>query len=312
MRKSRQLTSLSVLALVLAIVAVAVQFAPAETVHADQSPAKTVVLIGGERGTTVGTHDHPNGIRVLKTILESSPDLQAINVKVDAYPDGWPADGTVLENAATIVWYFSGSQRHPLVDASRRARFERLLQTKNIGLVAFHQASTLPADDTVIPLHDWLGGARYGLFDRTTETVDFQPPVHPTSRGVGRFTLWDEFYPTIRFQPGQRVVPILPGTFHVEIENSKPRPLRIETDKTAAWAFERSNGGRGFAYTGLHFLVSLDHPPLRRLLLNAIAWTAGIEVPTAGIRSGVPDAATKVAASVGYKSTPWPAVREGK
>jgi hypothetical protein len=45
---------------------------------------------------------------------------------------------------------------------------------------------------------------------------------------------------------------------------------------------------------GAH-LIALDQPELRKLLLNAIAWTTGIEVPKGGIRSGMPDGAKKIA-----------------
>ena len=273
-----------------------------ETTHAQGSPAaKTIVLIGGAPSHSPGEHDHPNGIKVLQAILESSPDLKAANVKVQAYPEGWPADESVLANAATVVWYFDGLQKHPMMDAARRARFQKLMD-QGVGLVTLHQASTVLPTDKDIPLPNWVGGARYGMFDRTTESVAFQPPAaHPIGRAVGNFTLHDEFYPTIRFPANQKVIPILPGTFNVEFEDGKTIPTKIKkTD--AAWAFERPNGGRGFAFTGVHYLVSLDHPQLRRLLLNAIAWTAKIEVPPTGIRSGVPDAATKVAQSVGAKA----------
>jgi len=266
---------------------------------AAQAAPKTIVLIGGPPSHTPGAHDHANGIRVLKSILDSSPDLTPLNVRVEAYPDGWPADEAVLANAATVVWYFDGLGKHPMLDADRRARFQRLMD-RGVGLVTLHQSSTLLPDDTAIPMQDWLGGARYGMFDRTIEAVGFQPADHPISRGVGPFTLFDEFYPTIRFPAEQRVVPILSGTFHVEMESGKPAAART-LQKAAAWAFERPSGGRGFAFTGLHYLVSLDHPQFRRLLLNAIAWTANIEVPATGVRSGVPDAATTMAASLGAK-----------
>ena len=288
----------TVLAILLAAAAVVVLFAHTETAQVDQTAPKTILLICGSKSHSPAEHDHPNGIGVLKTILDSSPDIKALGLRVDAYPDGWPADEAAFANAATVVWYFDGLQNHPLVDAARRGRFQRLID-QGVGLVTLHQASTLLPDDTAIPLPDWLGGARYGMFDRTTETVGFQPADHPISRGVGPFTVREEFYPTIRFPAEQRIAAILPGTFHVEVENGKPIPMRIE-HKTAAWAFERSNGGRGFTFTGLHYLLSFDHPQLRRLLLNAIAWTGGFEVPPTGIRSGVPDAAAKaLAASAG-------------
>lgn len=306
MRIMSTLTSLSgILGIVLAT-GLTVALAHSNTTHAEEPPAKTIVLIGGAKSHGPAEHDYPNGIRLLESILESSPDLTALNVRVEAYPDGWPADEAALDNAATVVWYFDGLHKHPLVDADRRAHFKRLFKKKGIGLVALHQASTLLPDERAIPLSDWLGGARYGMFDRTTETVGFEPTDHPISRGVGPFTLQDEFYPTYRVPNPGRVIPILPGTFHVEIENGKPIPMRIE-NKPAAWAFERPNGGRGFAFSGLHYLVSLDHPQLRRLLLNAVAWTGGLEVPVTGVRSGLPDGATKIAAAAGARElTPTP------
>jgi quercetin dioxygenase-like cupin family protein len=286
---------------------VAALFARGGAMRAEQAASKTIVLIGGPDSHGPAEHDHAHGIRVLQTILESSPDLKELNVRVQAYPEGWPADESVLQQASTVVWYFDGLQKHPMMDAARRQRFQQLME-KGVGLVTLHQAVTLVPDDTAVPLPNWLGGARYGMFDRTTESVGFVPADHPVSRGVGPFTLHDEFYPTIRYPSNQRVVPILSGTFYVELEDGKPIPERA-VQRTAAWAFERQNGGRGFAFTGVHYLLNLDHPQLRRLLLNAIAWTAGLDVPATGVRSGVPDAATKVAASLGVQPTPRPARR---
>src|SRR5687768_2762450 len=92
----------------------------------------------------------------------SSPDIRALdNVSVEAYPDGWPTDPAVLEHASTVVWYFDGLEVHPLLDATRRAQFDRL-RRQGVGLVTFHQASTLPPADTlhVPPLE---GGKAFGV-----------------------------------------------------------------------------------------------------------------------------------------------------
>ena len=81
------------------IAVLAAVFAYTETTRADQAASKTIVLIGGTRGRTPGAHDHSTGIRALQTVLESSPDMRALNVRVEAYADGWPADEAVLERA---------------------------------------------------------------------------------------------------------------------------------------------------------------------------------------------------------------------
>src|SRR5438445_10092445 len=250
---------------------------------ASSDAAKKIVLIGGAPSEGPGRHDYPDGIRLLKALLESSPDLKAIEgLEILAYPEGWPKDTATLDDAASIVWYFDGLERHPLLDAARRARFENSMK-RGAGLVALHQASTVPDDDKAVRLGRWLGGARHGMPDRVTETLALAPlaPSHPVSRGVERFEYHDEFFPTFRFAEGGRgITPIL----------AAPR-------FTAAWAFERHGGGRSFAFSGAHYLVALDQPMVRKMVLNAIVWSAGLEVPKGGVRSAMPDEAMKLTQS---------------
>ena len=55
-----------------------------------------------------------------------------------------------------------------------------------------------------------------------------------------------------------------------------------------AWAFERANGGRGFGFTGGHAHDNWGHDDFRKLVLNAICWTANLEVPESGVPSETP------------------------
>jgi quercetin dioxygenase-like cupin family protein len=153
----------------------------------------------------------------------------------------------------------------------------------------------VPANDKTIDLERWLGGARYGMFDRTDEPVLFKPAAHPISNGVGEFLLPDEFYPTIRFfDDGKNVTPILTGKLHPQFRDDKPLAIDQAEVRVVAWAFERDDGGRAFSFTGLHYLAGLDNPALRKLVLNAIFWTAKIEVPADGVKTSAPaDAAQK-------------------
>lgn len=238
---------------------------------------KTIVLIGGDTPHGPGVHDAHNGVERIAHDLETSPEIRAMgNVEIRAYPDGWPRDPRALDRASTVVWYFDGLEHHPLNDRARRRQVARLMR-HGVGLVTFHQASTLLPSERRTDLLRWLGGARYGMVDRTVETVSFAPADHPVSRGVRPFIYRDEFYPSIRFGRAP-VTPILTGMLHLEA-----MPAVAPTLRTVAWAFERPGGGRSFGFTGLHYLASLDQPALRTLLLNAIVWTAGIEVPPRGI-----------------------------
>jgi quercetin dioxygenase-like cupin family protein len=254
---------------------------------------KKVVFIGGPKSHGFGEHDFPNGIALLKNFLEESPDAKAAGLVVDAYPNGWPSDPAALENVSTIVIYFDGSEGplHPLANPDRRAQFERLMK-QGVGLVALHQAWTVPADDRTINLDRWLGGTRYGLVDRTFEPVRFKPVAHPIWNGVGEFVLNDEYYLTVHFADSGKITPILSGRTHVQFSYGKPVEIGEPTQQTAGWAFEREGGGRSFAFAGMHYLINLDKSELRTILLNAIFWTAGIEVPKNGVRTeGAADAA---------------------
>ena len=264
----------------------------ATAVGAADGPRK-IVLIGGTKSEGPGRHDYPNAIRVLDRLLASSPDLQSIpGLVIEAHPNGWPRDSD-LDGASTVIWYFDGLDQHPLLAPEHRARFQALMRA-GVGLVTLHQASTIPLGDQDLDLPRWLGGARYGMFDRATEMAEIAPatPAHPVSRGLAPFAYLDEFYPTIRWgSDADALKPILKARLHVESREGKDLVLGEPVTSTVAWVYERADGGRSFAFTGGHYLAALDQPYVRKMLLNAIAWTAHIEVPADGIRSLYPDAA---------------------
>jgi hypothetical protein len=61
--------------------------------------------------------------------------------------------------------------------------------------------------------------------------------------------------------------------------DAKAHPGRPEV---VAWAYERPNGGRSFAFTGCHLHRNWSLESERRLVTNGILWAAKIEVPAAG------------------------------
>jgi len=57
--------------------------------------------------------------------------------------------------------------------------------------------------------------------------------------------------------------------------------------ETLMWAVERPDGGRGVGFTGGHFHKHWANDDYRKLVLNAIVWTAGGDVPSTGIESAL-------------------------
>lgn len=252
--------------------------------------AKKIVLIGGKKSHAEGEHDFPNGIPLIAAWLKASPAFADVDVL--AYTAGWPEDLSVLEGASSIICYFDGVQEkpEPLNNPERITAIQKLMDA-GTGIVCLHQASTVPPNNETIPLNNWLGARRNGMWDRTTEQVTLKPatPEHPISSGVGEFTYTDEFYPTLIFSDEKNVTPILRGEVTPSYGDKKKQaesPPQKGTH-TLAWAFNRGQG-RGFGFTGGHYLKSLQEPQLQKLLINAIAWTAKIEIPKEGIATPEP------------------------
>ncbi len=261
----------------------------------ERTPPRKIVLIGGADSEGAGSHDYPQGIRALQALLRDDPETRG-RIEIAAYPDRWPDDPHAFDGASAVVWYFDGLDKHPLRDPAKRAVFVALMK-RGVGVVALHQASTvLPDDDLGLPRG--LGGVRVGMFDRTTEWVELKPAAHVVTQGIGEFGYRDEFYPTFRFptQGGARA-PLLKAVLHPQFRDGQAvLDDKAETTEVA-WAFEREGGGRSVVYSGGHFLAALDEPGVRRLLRNAVLWTAGLEVPDDKPLVAVP--ATAVASKSG-------------
>jgi trehalose utilization protein len=58
--------------------------------------------------------------------------------------------------------------------------------------------------------------------------------------------------------------------------------------QTVGWAYQRPGGGRGFGFTGGHYHKSWQNDEFRKVVLNAILWTAQVEVPKKGLESKRP------------------------
>lgn len=59
-------------------------------------------------------------------------------------------------------------------------------------------------------------------------------------------------------------------------------------ESLVGWAVERPNGHRGFAYTEGHFFSNWKLDGFRTVMLNALLWTAHVDVPAGGVQSVYP------------------------
>jgi hypothetical protein len=302
---------------------------------------RNVLLIAGRPSHGPGQHEHNAGVQLLaKCLKEGAPDKVDVQISLNGQ---WPADDLV-NNAHTILIYSDGGSNHPAVPhlAQLDAQMKRGcgFVCLHYAVEPAYEKVGWPApengpDGKPVPQKappgrgssgagapeflQWLGGyfeqhwsvnphweANFGTF-----------PAHPISNGVKPFSTTDEWYYHMRFRAGmQRVTPILsdlppasttnrPDGPHSGNPEQRAEVLEQKKPQHVAWAVDREDGGRGFGFTGGHFHRGWGNDNQRKLVLNAILWTAKAEVPPQGVDSQVSEA--ELSANLDPKQPPKPA-----
>jgi putative membrane-bound dehydrogenase-like protein len=266
-----------------------------ENVTEVSSPKKKIVFIAGKDSHAKGEHEHEAGVALLAKCLERGLD----NVEVSVTLGGWPEDKTVLAGADTIVIYCDGGEKHHVANHNLEA-LDGILDA-GTGIVCIHYAvEVAKGSESSKRLLRGIGG--YFETDYSVNPhwrADFKTlPTHPITRGVKPFEMKDEWYFNMRFQDDMKgVTPILSAVPDESTMNRKDGArsgnhavramVKAKQTQHVAWAYERPDGGRGFGFTGGHFHKNWDNDDFRKTILNAIAWTAHIEVPNEGVETVV-------------------------
>jgi type 1 glutamine amidotransferase len=248
-----------------------------------------IVLVAGRPSHASGDHEFNAGCKLLAKCLAEVSGVDPVVVA-----GGWPKDEAVFEGARTIVFFMDGGKGHPIVQKDHLEKIQKLTD-KGVGLVCLHYAVEVPKGTPGDKFIDWIGGYYETAFSTNPHwTADITKfPEHPTTRGVKPFSIRDEWYFNIRFRPEMKgVTPILaakPDDKTRQGVSASPRgPYQHIVDakgreEVLAWAVERPDGGRGFGFTGAHAHKNWGDPNFRKLVLNAILWSAKLEVPADGM-----------------------------
>jgi len=248
---------------------------PVKTEPATKKKTTKIVLIAGKGSHGKTAHAHEAGVELFKKYLDAAGKDQGVETLV--IKNDWPEDPSVLDDAATIVVYSDGWAKHALMDKKKtRVAKIRKLMDAGVGLVCIHYAVCPPLgeDETFMK---WVGGYYEKDYSQNPHNkVEVTPasPKHPLCRGWKPFTTSDEYYYKIRFgKDDKRLIPVMATML------PKNKPQR----EVIAWAVERKDGGRGFGFTGGHFHRNWAIEDARKMILNAIWWTAKLEVPKDGV-----------------------------
>jgi type 1 glutamine amidotransferase len=253
--------------------------------------AKKIALIAGGPSHGYGSHTHYAGCVLLARWLGALP-----GVECKVYRNRWPKDPSVLEDANTIVVFSDGGGGHPIIPHLDEVA---KLMRKGVGLAMLHYAVEVPKGKPGDCLLAWTGGYFETFWSVNPHwRAEFEKfPDHPVARGLKPFAIDDEWYYHMRFPEEMKgFTPILSA---VPPERTRTGPDGPRSGNPAvrsrkgmaehlAWVTERSDGGRGFGFTGGHWHWNWANPGFRTAVLNGIAWTAGIEIPAGGIPSKTP------------------------
>ena len=222
----------------------------------------TVLFIGKQPDHPFGTHMYLHTGHMLQKCLQNNGVATVVS-------DGWPKDKTKLDGVRTIVIYTTPAAEL-LLDGPHRDEVDALMK-QGVGMVTLHWASSVFDKNLDRLGPTWLsymGGtwvSNVGLHTGKSHLKQLQPQ-HPVCRGWDEYEIHDEYYlnPTIK-----TATPLLQVM-------AKEKPVVV------AWAYERPNGGRAVATTLGHFYRNFQREPFRKMVANAILWTAKVPVPTNG------------------------------
>jgi len=290
MHSIRQCLSRKFNTLLLSLVILAVAIPAFAQDKASSSHPRKIVLLAGKKSHGPegnGEHDYGWSVRLLKVMFDHSSVSQKVNVVY--HLDGWPEDEHVFDDADTIVVISDGRDGDKFSDAlhienDARVAFVSKVMRRGCGLVTFH-FSTFSPQKYAQKVLDWNGGYYqwetngkkqwYSNLKVLDADVKLANSDHPILHGVSPWHMREEFYFDLRFEPDK--FPITP------LLTVPSAPAAHADGHIIAWARQRPDGGRGFGTTCGHYYANWQQPDFRKMMLNAIAWTAHLDIPADGI-----------------------------
>lgn len=248
-----------------------------------------IIILAGEKSHPATLHEYIKNARLIKVMLDQAENIEGLKTTICYH--GWPEDPSILDKADLILTISDGrdgpgGEQVPFMKEGRMEIIQKQID-RGCGMMTFHY-STFAPDRYGEEILEWVGGyfdwqndqgEREWYSDITflDVPVDLPSPEHPVSNGVEPFQIVEEYYYDLRFRPDDpRLSPII-AVPALEAEHPDGQVI--------AWAIEREDGGRGFGTSLGHFYGNWKNEGYRRTLLNAIVWTAGLEVPENGVNA---------------------------
>lgn len=235
-------------------------------IHADEKVTVKVLFIGKNPDHPHGSHMYMHTCAMLAKCVQLTSGVEAV------VSNGWPKEAALLKGVKTIVVYTSPAAEL-LLDGPQREEVDKLMKS-GVGLVTIHWASSVNKNNLQRLGDTWLGYlggtwvSNVGLGGGKSPLKQLVPE-HPICRGWQECDITDEFYlnPLIK-----QATPLL------QVRDPKAK------DVIVGWVYERPDGGRAFGTTLGHPYKNFQLDSFRRMIVNAILWSAHVDVPQQGAR----------------------------
>jgi len=232
---------------------------------------KTKILFIGADDRRGNAHAWMHTSKMLAKAVALTPGVETV------VSNGWPKDSETLKGVRSLVLYMPPAGDHMLAGAGRN-QFHQMMKD-GVGLVLIHYAASIGKDGFERNGPTWLSytGGTWVVLPITGLSGGKSPlrqllPEHPVSRGWSEFEIDDEYYLDPVIDKGK---PLLQVT------------ERKGKDVIVGWVHERANGGRSFSTTLGHSHLRFQNDHFRRMIVNGILWSAGLEVPRDGAPVGL-------------------------
>jgi len=273
-------------------------------VLAQKVPTKVIYFLAGPKDHAgdegSGRHETRRDLLVMQHCIDSISNATGVKIVTKFSYKRTALDIEDLKGVDAIIVECSaeGSSKeraHPLFppsgdntrsyDKTTLAYLAQLdsLHKAGMGIMVLHWGITTTNQKATQYYLSWFGSASLSGYTRNPLGYWSVSPIeaaknHPILRGVGPFNYKDEIFSRMVVNPGDPYrTDLLTGTIEKSNQGAS-EPLGIAT------AYDK-NGARGVLWGGMDYHSALKNENYRRFVLNAILWTAGIDVPKGGVKS---------------------------
>ena len=255
--------------------------------------SKKIVFLAGpmDHAPFPGGHDYIRDLVLLKRYMETASNIEPLDIELYI---GTKPDLEILKGAKTLVVHSSADrllgEYHALFPSFHEEYTEEFtsylkevdkLVDQGMGIVIFHYGLWTDKPQSRDYMNKWIGGYfedEYSEVKLDDFGVEFPTPDHPVMNGCKPWFGREEYY------------------FLQRLMENDPRRTPLVTcdldsatqDDVIGWSVQRDTG-RGIGFTGCHAHTMMMNEDFSRFVMNAVLWTAGINVPEEGVISKVPE-----------------------